>query len=161
MTDTERPYYNPYIIEGPCTAESATKLSFRAQRATQEYAPKRKPDDPPAGAEWAEPCFFCGQRTIKPITNSSANHELLQDNPLRRIREHLQPICKGGNRPVNDPNVVWACKFCNNDKHQLTLDEYRVVIAYRRGALQAMMHDHDFFGPNSLFKFPGEQVAVA
>lgn len=43
-----------------------------------------------------------------------------------RTREHMVPRCQGGNQ------WVYACGACNQDKGDLTLFEYRVVLSIRR-----------------------------
>lgn len=133
MTDTERPYYNPYIIEGPATVEAVEKARVAARKATGK---------PPTLARLRHdetiPCFYCGKHV---------KHGTI---------DHLTPRIRGGSNEAS--NRVKACQPCNWDKNNLTLAEYRLVIAYRRGALTALTNDHDFFGSNSLFKFPGEQV---
>jgi 5-methylcytosine-specific restriction endonuclease McrA len=69
------------------------------------------------------------------------------DRPLSRTkktRDHLQPKSRNGS---NQPrNIVDACRQCNCLKGQLTLEEFRVVIAYRFGLVE-----------KPKFLFPGEQ----
>src|SRR5574337_2121518 len=61
----------------------------------------------------------------------------------RKTRDHMQPRSRNGSN--NPRNIVDACKPCNVLKGCLTLDEFRVVMAYRLGLLNA---------PD--YKFPGE-----
>lgn len=60
-------------------------------------------------------CFYCGI----PIGNKTAT------------RDHVQPLSRGGSR--HGKNLVWCCNQCNTDKGCLSLEEYRVVIAFRKG----------------------------
>ncbi len=61
----------------------------------------------------------------------------------RKTRDHLQPKSRNGsNRPHN---IVDCCRECNNLKGCLTLEEFRVVIAYRFGIVD-----------KPRFRFPGE-----
>jgi 5-methylcytosine-specific restriction endonuclease McrA len=61
----------------------------------------------------------------------------------KKTRDHLQPKSRSGsNKPSN---IVSACRQCNNLKGCLTLEEFRVVVAYRFGLVKELN-----------FKFPGE-----
>jgi 5-methylcytosine-specific restriction endonuclease McrA len=72
-------------------------------------------------------CFYCDRQLSR----------------TKKTRDHLQPKSRNGsNRPQN---IVDACRDCNNLKGCLTLEEFRVVIAYRFGLVN-----------KPKFKFPGE-----
>lgn len=72
-------------------------------------------------------CFYCG----KPISRKN------------KTRDHVLPISRNGS---NSPrNIVDACKPCNNLKGCLDLEEFRLVISYRKG-----------FTKKSTMLFPGE-----
>lgn len=62
-------------------------------------------------------CFYCGKK----IKFAGAT------------KDHVRPISKGGSKHTN--NLVWACFDCNQDKGNLLLEEYRVVLAFRKGYL--------------------------
>jgi 5-methylcytosine-specific restriction endonuclease McrA len=63
-------------------------------------------------------CFFCG----KPISRKN------------KTRDHLLPTSRNGS---NSPkNIVDACKPCNNLKGCLDLEEFRLVVAYRKGLIR-------------------------
>jgi len=47
--------------------------------------------------------------------------------------DHKKPKCKGGTN--RESNLVDCCKNCNQDKNGLLLDEYRAVVAFRKGLL--------------------------
>ncbi len=71
-------------------------------------------------------CFFCGQSLRK--------YKGLGRQPFPKnsyTRDHLIPRSKGGGYY----DTVSACLGCNQDKKDLTLDEYRVVRAFRAGLL--------------------------
>lgn len=89
-----------------------------------------------------EHCYFCGVQLV-----SAPQAEIMGRTPPDNFitEEHLIPRRHGGTRGKG--NTVWACKKCNEDKANLKLEEYRVVIAYRRGLLNAF----------TLVKFWGEQ----
>jgi 5-methylcytosine-specific restriction endonuclease McrA len=71
-------------------------------------------------------CYYCGRKLTK--------KEYSED--------HVVPRCKGGSdKPYNK---VPSCKKCNVEKGCLSLEEYRVVIAYRRGLLSKI--NISFFG---------------
>jgi 5-methylcytosine-specific restriction endonuclease McrA len=72
-------------------------------------------------------CFYCG----KPLSRQ------------RKTRDHIQPRSRGGSNAPR--NVVDACRPCNNLKGCLTLEEFRLVIAFRQGLVKP-----------AKMKFPGE-----
>lgn len=63
---------------------------------------------------------------------------------LDRTRDHVIPKSRGGHHGLLG-NVVHCHRKCNEDKANRTLEEYREVIAERKGV------------PVETFKFPGEQ----
>jgi 5-methylcytosine-specific restriction endonuclease McrA len=71
-------------------------------------------------------CFYCGRQLSR----------------RRKTRDHMQPRSRNGSNAKR--NIVDACRQCNCLKGCLTLDEFRVVMAYRQGLV-----DVDF-------RFPGE-----
>lgn len=73
-------------------------------------------------------CFYCGKKLSR----------------RRATKDHVIPISKGGGN--SKKNIVDACRKCNSEKGCLTIEEFRVVMAFRRGVLKS---------PKS-FKFPGE-----
>ena len=72
-------------------------------------------------------CFYCGKALSR----------------RRATKDHIIPRSKGGNDSCT--NVVNACRLCNRDKGCLTLTEFRLVMAFRKGVLNP-----------PAFKFPGE-----
>lgn len=74
-------------------------------------------------------CFYCG----KPLSRQKAT------------KDHVVPRSKGGSNAQR--NIVDACRKCNGDKGCLTIEEFRVVWAFRLGLLKT---------PKS-FRFPGEK----
>ena len=75
-------------------------------------------------------CFYCGRKLSR----------------RRATKDHVIPVSKGGSNAKK--NIVDACRKCNSEKGCLTIEEFRVVMAYRNGVLKT---------PKS-FKFPGEIV---
>lgn len=72
-------------------------------------------------------CFYCGE----------------EFNSKRKTRDHKQPRSREGS---SDPrNLVDSCKPCNSLKSSLTLEEFRLVVAYQRGLIPAVK-----------MRFPGE-----
>jgi 5-methylcytosine-specific restriction endonuclease McrA len=72
-------------------------------------------------------CFYCDE----PISRA------------KKTKDHLLPKSRhGSDQPYN---LVDCCKPCNQLKGMLTLEEFRVVIAFRNGLI-----------PPSKMKFPGE-----
>jgi len=55
-------------------------------------------------------------------------------------RDHLTPEVRGG-------GIVLACEGCNNNKGRLTIEEYRLAVAFRKGWLR-----------KASLRFPGEAV---
>jgi 5-methylcytosine-specific restriction endonuclease McrA len=72
-------------------------------------------------------CFFCDKQLSR----------------QKKTRDHLIPKSRNGSNARH--NIVDACRDCNNLKGCLTLEEFRVVIAYRFGLID-----------KPKFKFPGE-----
>lgn len=72
-------------------------------------------------------CYYCGKilDTRRPVTGE-------KHFPDMATVDHLIPASRGGNK-FSILNTVDACFGCNTDKGRLTLDEYRLVIAFRRG----------------------------
>jgi 5-methylcytosine-specific restriction endonuclease McrA len=68
-------------------------------------------------------CWFCGIA----MTEKGPR-------PKAETREHLTPKVRGGSHGRSQ--VVRACRACNLDKGHLTLEEYRLVVAYRNGLVQ-------------------------
>jgi len=75
------------------------------------------------------PCFYCG--------------ELIPRNKI--TKDHKQPQSRGGGA---HGNLVKACKPCNCDKGALTLEEYRLVVAFRKGKVRQVV-----------MPFPGEMAS--
>lgn len=68
---------------------------------------------------WRKTCGYCGV-TLVETPNDAA----------QRTREHLTPTSRGGDS--GRTNVMDACARCNKDKGNLTVEEYRAVLAVRR-----------------------------
>ena len=81
-----------------------------------------------------ERCFYCNRLVV---SHTVRKHQV--QPPDHRTKDHLVPKARGGSE------TVVACSACNNDKGGLTVDEYRVVHAYRRNQL------------TTNYKFPGEE----
>jgi len=73
-------------------------------------------------------CFYCGKALSR----------------RRATKDHVIPLSKGGGN--SQKNIVDACRKCNSEKGCLTIEEFRVVMAYRQGLVRL---------PKS-FRFPGE-----
>ena len=109
-------------------------------KATGDSVPNRLDSTMPPHYTTGIPCFFCGTPTVR---GGQKHHDAMM------TRDHLTPRCRGGDG--RDPrNKVVACWKCNADKGQLTLDEYRMVIAFRWGVLKL---EH----LEQIVKFAGEQ----
>lgn len=63
-------------------------------------------------------CFYCG----KPLTRQ------------KKTRDHMQPRSRQGSSA--DRNIVDACRKCNNLKGCLTLEEFRLVVAFQKGLVK-------------------------
>lgn len=80
--------------------------------------------------EWNNPkildaaCWYCG-------------------NPANTT-DHLIPRASGGGD--GDENTVRACWPCNRQKSDLSLEEWRAVMAVRSGKLKVSSRDHRFHG---------------
>jgi 5-methylcytosine-specific restriction endonuclease McrA len=65
-------------------------------------------------------CAYCGRETKKGGTK--------RPNFSHPTRDHVIPKSRGGR---GDHNIVLACMECNCDKGDMTVDEYRVILALR------------------------------
>jgi len=83
-------------------------------------------------------CFYCDREVIY-VRNTPGT----PTPEYAATRDHVKPIARGGRR---GRKTVLACRGCNSDKGQLTLEEYRVVVAFRKGWLR-----------NAGLRFPGEE----
>jgi hypothetical protein len=72
-------------------------------------------------------CFYCDKQLSR----------------QKKTRDHLTPKSRNGSNAPR--NIVDACRDCNVLKGCLTLEEFRVVIAFRFGIVT-----------KPRFKFPGE-----
>jgi 5-methylcytosine-specific restriction endonuclease McrA len=79
-------------------------------------------------------CFYCGQ----PMKRRGKR----RGNPLGRTEDHVLPRARGGTSSLG--NIVQCHRKCNEDKADRTLEEYRALVAARKGI------------PPEDFKFPGE-----
>jgi 5-methylcytosine-specific restriction endonuclease McrA len=79
-------------------------------------------------------CFYCGN-ALGGVSNARQR---------KRTRDHLQPIARGGSSTT--ANLVWCCVDCNGEKGNLTLEEYRLIVAHREGVIG-----------NCDYKFSGEK----
>jgi 5-methylcytosine-specific restriction endonuclease McrA len=80
-------------------------------------------------------CFYCGRRVHK------WKQKMYERPPRDMITEdHVVPKSKGGTKTVT------SCFGCNQDKFSLSLDEYRVLKAFRAGLV-----------PLPEYKFAAEQ----
>jgi 5-methylcytosine-specific restriction endonuclease McrA len=73
-------------------------------------------------------CYYCGKLLSR----------------RKATKDHVIPRSKGGSDSTQ--NIVDACRDCNKEKGCLTIEEFRVVMAFRQGALK----------PPKAFRFPGE-----
>lgn len=86
-------------------------------------------------------CFYCGKKLVPVEKDKNGNGRVKSDSVTK---DHLQPKARGG--AGLHSNKVDACKECNFDKASLTLEEYRVVVAFRKKLIR----------PVGLLRFPGE-----
>jgi len=82
-------------------------------------------------------CFYCGERMQR--TNRRGKH-----SKLERTDDHVIPTSRGGLRGPLSGNIVHCHRKCNEDKGDKTLEEYRAIVAERKGI------------PVEEFRFPGE-----
>ena len=80
-------------------------------------------------------CFYCGAPMKKRGSRNVAG--------LDRTEDHVTPKSHGGHRS-QPGNIVHCHRRCNEDKANRTLEQYRVIVAQRKG-----------IAPET-FKFPGE-----
>ena len=75
-------------------------------------------------------CYYCGCLTTT-ARHGGKKGGSLPDN--FRTTDHMLPKSKGGRGWSS--NTVFCCDKCNRDKGCLTFDEYRAVMAHRKGLL--------------------------
>lgn len=80
-------------------------------------------------------CFYCDVLVYKKI-----KHRSKKAFPMA-TDDHVVPRSRGGYQS----RLVDCCEDCNNAKAALTLEEYRVLLAFRYGYISGVE-----------FKFPGE-----
>jgi len=85
-------------------------------------------------------CYYCNVVMVQ--YRCDKKHRNRPRNAFSR--DHLLPIDRGGKGLAY--NQVDCCCACNGDKGRLTLEEYRVVRAFRTGMIAV-----------SNFRFPGER----
>ncbi len=61
----------------------------------------------------------------------------------KKTKDHVIPKSRNGSSARH--NIVDACRDCNQSKGNLTIDEFRVVVAFRFGVVK-----------RPKFRFPGE-----
>ena len=62
-------------------------------------------------------CYWCGRQMTPPRRGRTPSQN------MDATRDHIEPECKGGTR------TVWACFCCNQQKADMTLDEWRAFMA--------------------------------
>ena len=69
-------------------------------------------------------CFYCG-RAVRVW-----KYQIHAQKPLdSHTWDHVVPKSKGGTKKVT------ACHGCNDEKRDMTLDEYRLIRAFRAGMI--------------------------
>jgi hypothetical protein len=82
--------------------------------------------------EQAKKCCYC--QCI--LTNNPRGKVYTAANPMppnAKTIDHKFPIIKGGTNHLS--NLCVACYQCNTEKGKLTEQEYRAVLAFRKGLL--------------------------
>jgi 5-methylcytosine-specific restriction endonuclease McrA len=75
-------------------------------------------------------CFYCDCHTQPYVMNKRYRKAPSNGQSI----DHKIPTSRGG-APDDPDNRVHSCVKCNSDKGNLTVEEYRVVIAFREGKL--------------------------
>ena len=90
-----------------------------------------------------ETCYYCNVVLVKYI-QSTPKHRNIQVPKNGKTKDHIEPLrIRGKGAEVS---TVPCCVECNQDKGRLTLDEFKAVVAFRKGFIQ--VHN---------FRFPGEK----
>lgn len=95
-------------------------------------------------------CWYCGKR----VWNA-------ENVSMARSVDHLVPKSRGGK--TEQGNIVRSCRGCNGDKHNLTLEEYRLIVAFRKGLVSQVSRETlKFFGETDeeLKKFKSAEPLV-
>jgi 5-methylcytosine-specific restriction endonuclease McrA len=72
-------------------------------------------------------CYYCGTFLAKAQSQKQGQSHIAMPNDW--TRDHIVPRSRGGSSTVD------SCLRCNHDKGRLTLEEYRLVIMFRRGLI--------------------------
>jgi 5-methylcytosine-specific restriction endonuclease McrA len=70
-------------------------------------------------------CYYCGKEMVPSTTRRGVTRV-----KEAQTKDHKIPKCRGGSLAQN--NTVLACAGCNEEKGQLTADEYILVLGYRK-----------------------------
>jgi hypothetical protein len=65
-------------------------------------------------------CAYCGVKMRRGATEPGK-----EQAPTQRTRDHIMPLHRGGKQSA------WV-HACNQDKHHLTVNEWRIVLMWRR-----------------------------
>lgn len=68
-------------------------------------------------------CGYCGVSIKKFQTRHKQVHPANM-----ATKDHIIPRSRGGG---SHGNIMWCCSQCNADKHNLTLNEWRLVLSLR------------------------------
>lgn len=82
-------------------------------------------------------CYYCNCEIFKGFRHTSHKYPAL-------TRDHIIP--KSRTKGSSNTKTVPACIPCNSEKGSLTIEEYRVVLAFRYGYISGVQ-----------YQFPGEQ----
>lgn len=84
-------------------------------------------------------CFYCGVELFEPAQRRNKHNY-----PLK-TQDHAIPKSRCGPLQAGNVTLITCCESCNMEKDSLTIEEYRVLLAFRYGYIS-----------NVQFKFPGE-----
>jgi 5-methylcytosine-specific restriction endonuclease McrA len=102
---------------------------------TNDSLVSQMPDTVPLGE-----CFYCDVMIYKKV-KSRGNGTRSKKRYPPATDDHVVPRSRGGYQS----RLVDCCEDCNNAKAALTLEEFRVVLAFRYGYIHGVE-----------FRFPGE-----
>src|SRR5882724_4589307 len=91
-------------------------------------------------------CFYCGVELV-PKGTTKAQRKALGAKTFYETDDHMMPRSITGQSRNSRTGTVPSCQPCNNNKHSLTLEEYRVVLAFRYGYISGVQ-----------YQFPGEEI---
>lgn len=93
-------------------------------------------------------CFYCDAKIFEKTAPGIINKLIPPPVKVKNLvatKDHKVPRCM--TRGQHNHGIVLCCEQCNSEKSNLTLEEYRVLKAFRYGYISGVQYE-----------FPGEKL---